>query len=133
MSGSGSKQDNMRLDRWLWAARFFKTRQLASEAVKGGKVYVNGSRAKPAKTVAAGDELEIRRGAYIWVVRIDALSERRGPATQAAGLYTEHEASARERERVAGERRTLAAQIIYDRAQPSSRDRRAMRDRKRRQ
>lgn len=133
MAGSALKQENVRLDRWLWAARFFKTRHLASEAVKGGKVRVNGSRAKPAKTVAIGDELEIRRGAYTWAVRIDALSDRRGPATQAARLYTEHEASAVERERIAGERRTLAAQIIYDREQPSSRDRRAMRTRKRRQ
>ena len=125
--------DSIRLDRWLWAARFFKTRQLASEAVKGGKVRVNDNRAKPAKTVAIGDELEIRRGAYTWVLRIDALSEKRGPATQAAGLYTEHEASVIERARIAGERRTLAAQIIYDREQPSSRDRRAMRKRKRKQ
>jgi ribosome-associated heat shock protein Hsp15 len=133
MAGSVLEQENVRLDRWLWAARFFKTRQLASEAVKGGKVRVNGSRAKPAKTVAIGDALEIRRGAYTWAVRIDALSERRGSATQAAGLYTEDEASTIERARVAGERRTLAAQIIYDREQPSSRDRRAMRKRKRRQ
>ncbi len=133
MAGSELKQVNARLDRWLWAARFFKTRQLASEAVKGGKVRVNGGRAKPARTVAIGDELEIRRGAYTWAVRIDALSEKRGSATQAAGLYTETEASAIERERIAGEQRTLAAQIIYDREQPSSRDRRAMRKRKRRQ
>jgi ribosome-associated heat shock protein Hsp15 len=133
MVGNGPKQENVRLDRWLWAARFFKTRQLASEAVKGGKVRVNGSRAKPARMVAVGDELEIRRGAYTWAVRVDALSGRRGPASQAAGLYTEHEASAAERARIAGERRTLAAQIIYDREQPSPRDRRAMRQRKRRQ
>ncbi len=133
MAGSGQKQVNARLDRWLWAARFFKTRQLASDAVKGGKVRVNGGRAKPAKTVAIGDELEIRRGAYTWAVRIDALSEKRGSATLAAGLYTEHEASAIERERIAGERRTLAAQIIYDREEPSPRDRRAMRKRKRQQ
>ena len=133
MAGSGLKQTNVRLDRWLWAARFFKTRQLASDAVNGGKVRVNGGRAKPAKTVAIGDELEIRRGAYTWAVRIDALSEKRGSAIQAAGLYTEHEASAIERERIAGERRTLAAQIIYDREEPSSRDRRAMRNRKRHQ
>jgi ribosome-associated heat shock protein Hsp15 len=124
---------NVRLDRWLWAARFFKTRQLASEAVKGGKVRVNGNRVKPAKTVAVGDELEVRRGRYMWAVRIEALSNRRGPAAQAAGLYSEHEASAIERARIAGERRTLAAQIIFDRESPSSRDRRAMRKRKRQQ
>lgn len=129
----GFKSETVRLDRWLWAARFFKTRQLASEAVKGGKVHVNGKRARPAKMVAIGDELKIRRGAYTWVVRIDALSEKRGPATQATRLYSEHEASITERARIAGERRTLAAQIIYDREQPSSRDRRAMRKRKRQQ
>ncbi len=133
MAGNGIEQEHVRLDRWLWAARFFKTRQLASDAVKGGKVRVNGSRAKPAKTVTVGDELEIRRGAYTWTVRIDSLFDRRGPATQAARLYTEHEVSAIERARIAGERRTLAAQIIYDQEQPSSRDRRAMRTRKRRQ
>lgn len=133
MVNSGCTHTNVRLDRWLWAARFFKTRQLATEAVKGGKVRVNGNRAKPAKTVAIGDELEIRRGAYTWAVRIDALSERRGPAAQAAGLYTEHRTSAIERARIAGERRTLAAQIIYDREPPSPRHRRAMRKRKRQQ
>ncbi len=133
MADSGLKQETVRLDRWLWAARFFKTRQLASAAVTGGKIRVNGGRAKSAKMVAVGDELEIRRGAYTWAVRIDALSNKRGPATQAAKLYTEHEASAIERARIAGERRTMAAQIIYDRELPSPRDRRAMRKRKRQQ
>ncbi len=133
MADDNRKVSHTRLDKWLWAARFFKTRQLAAAAVKGGKVHVNGGRAKPAKTVAVGDALEIRRGHYTWVVRVDALSAKRGSADDASALYTESDHSISERARLAGERRTLAAQIVYDRQAPSSRERRAMRKRKRTQ
>src|SRR6266566_4734283 len=70
--------DSVRLDKWLWAARFFKTRGLAATAVSGGKVYVNGSRAKPAKLVHLGDELRVRLGTYDWFVTVRAVTERRG-------------------------------------------------------
>ncbi len=131
MTGTNNDFHVARLDKWLWAARFFKTRQLASGAVKGGKVLVNGGRAKPAKTIIVGDRLEIRRGHYTWAVRVDALSEKRGSATDAANLYTEFDYSIAERDRIAGERRALAAQVVYDRRAPSSREQRAMRRRKR--
>src|SRR5262249_6819744 len=83
----------MRLDKWLWAARFFKTRSLAQTAVAGGKVKVNGERVKPARDLAPGDRLAIRIGELEWAVLVKALSERRGPASVARTLYEEDESS----------------------------------------
>jgi ribosome-associated heat shock protein Hsp15 len=79
--------ERVRLDRWLWAARFFKTRALAAAAVAGGKVHVNGTRAKPAKQLQVGDALRIRLGPYEWLVTVRGLSERRGPPKTAHALY----------------------------------------------
>src|SRR5688572_31043484 len=93
--------DKVRLDKWLWAARFFKTRALAAEAVEGGKVQLNGDRPKRGRTLQVGDELRIRLGPYEHVVTVRALSDRRGPATQAAGLYQETDASRNAREALA--------------------------------
>jgi ribosome-associated heat shock protein Hsp15 len=76
-----SHEDDLRLDKWLWAARFFKTRGLAQEAIKGGKIEVNGDRPKPARHVQLGDMLRIRRGQFESVVRVTGLSRQRGPAT----------------------------------------------------
>jgi ribosome-associated heat shock protein Hsp15 len=76
--------ERVRLDKWLWAARFFKTRALAAEAVAGGKVQVNGDRAKRARPVQTGDEVRVRHGPYDHVVVVRALSARRGPASAAA-------------------------------------------------
>ena len=76
----------MRLDKWLWAARFFKTRSLATEAVLAGHVHVGGARVKPAREVRVGDVLEIRRATVRWTVEVRALAERRGPASEAATL-----------------------------------------------
>jgi ribosome-associated heat shock protein Hsp15 len=87
-----------RLDKWLWAARFFKTRSLATDAVLGGHVHLNGARVKPAKEVRVGDRLEIRIGTDTWVVAVLALADRRGPASVAATLYEETEASREARE-----------------------------------
>src|SRR4249919_4309330 len=84
-----SGPSKVRLDKWLWAARFFKTRSLAAEAVAGGKVLVSGDRAKPAKLLQSGDEVRVRLGPYEHTIHVRALSERRGPATVAATLYEE--------------------------------------------
>ena len=85
--------EKVRIDKWLWAARFYKTRGLASEAIAGGKVQVNGDRAKRARPVQPGDELRIRQGPYEHHVVVRALSARRGPASMAAQLYEETSAS----------------------------------------
>src|SRR5829696_3336351 len=91
----------VRLDKWLWAARFFKTRALASEAIAGGKVQVNGDRAKRAKPLQVGDEVRVRQGPYEHLVTVRALSGRRGPASVAAELYEERPASVAAREAMA--------------------------------
>ena len=88
----------VRIDKWLWAARFFKTRSLAAEAVEGGKVQVNAERIKPAKILKAGDMLNIRNGHFAWEITVLALSERRGSAAEAAKLYSESDRSKKERE-----------------------------------
>ena len=93
--------DQVRIDKWLWAARFFKTRALASDAVKGGRVHVNGQAAKPAKDVRPGDRLEITVGRIRFTVDVVATSERRGPPAEAQRLYDETPESRAERERVA--------------------------------
>jgi ribosome-associated heat shock protein Hsp15 len=98
------ENETLRIDKWLWAARFFKTRALAAEAVAGGKVKVNGERVKAARAIRPDDTLTIHIGPYEHVVRVRALSAKRGPATQAALLYEESEPS-----RVA--RRELAARL----------------------
>lgn len=90
--------DSVRLDKWLWAARFFKTRALASEAVTRGKVLVNGNRSKSSRRIHLNDELQIRKGPYEWHVSVEGLSENRGPARDAVNLYTESETSISARE-----------------------------------
>jgi ribosome-associated heat shock protein Hsp15 len=92
------RSDDIRLDKWLWTARFFKTRALAAEAVNGGKVEVNGDRPKPSRVVRIGDELNIRRGPYEWGVIVREVSRLRGPAMQAQVLYEETAESIRKRE-----------------------------------
>src|SRR5829696_10240386 len=78
-----SPADRVRIDKWLWAARFFKARSLAADAVTAGKVELNGERVKPAKLLQPGDEVSVRLGPYLYVVQVRALSDRRGPATVA--------------------------------------------------
>jgi ribosome-associated heat shock protein Hsp15 len=89
MAETTTEDNTLRIDKWLWAARFFKTRALAAEAVAGGKVKVNGERAKAARAVRLGDALRIQIGPYEYDVRVRALSARRGPAPQAVLLYEE--------------------------------------------
>jgi ribosome-associated heat shock protein Hsp15 len=97
--------EHVRIDKWLWAARFFKTRSAASDAVSGGHVHVGGERVKPAKEVRVGDRIEIRRGEVRWTVVVAALADRRGPASVAASLYDETPESVEARERHRLERR----------------------------
>jgi ribosome-associated heat shock protein Hsp15 len=93
-----NEEKRLRIDKWLWAARFYKTRSLAADAVEGGKVQINGERVKPAKVLKAGDTLAIRNGHFAWQITVLALSERRGSATEATKLYSESEQSKKERE-----------------------------------
>jgi ribosome-associated heat shock protein Hsp15 len=118
--------DRMRIDRWLWVARFFKTRGLAAEAVRGGRVHVDGQGVKPGKEVGAGDALEISIGQVRRHVVVLATAPRRGPASEAALLYEETPESIAVRERQAAERR-LAAPPVFDRGgRPTKRDRRRL-------
>jgi ribosome-associated heat shock protein Hsp15 len=121
----GDRSDRVRLDKWLWAARFFKTRSLAVEAIDGGKVEVNGDRAKRAKQLQLGDEVRVRLGPYEHVVAVRGLSERRGPAVEAATLYEETAASRAAREATAERLRLGATLFQYEeRGRPTKRDRR---------
>jgi ribosome-associated heat shock protein Hsp15 len=116
----------MRIDKWLWAARFYKTRSLASAAVEGGHVEVNGERAKPSKQIREGDTLRIRLNQLTHVVNVRGLSERRGPASDARQLYEETEESRLERERLTEQRRLAPPPAYEEGGRPSKRDRRDM-------
>ena len=119
--------ERVRIDKWLWAARFFKTRSLASQAVDGGKIQLNGQRVKPAKDVKPGDELLIRVAELEWTVSVVALSERRGPAEAARKLYIESEASQARRQAAIEMRRLQAVPVREERGRPTKRDRRLIR------
>ena len=116
----------VRVDKWLWAARLAKTRALAVDAVKGGRVELNGQRVKPSKEVRPGDELEITSGPYRRVVIVHALSDRRRPAKEAALLYEETAASVAARERIAAQRQLEAVPSPRPGGRPTKRDRRRM-------
>jgi ribosome-associated heat shock protein Hsp15 len=118
----------MRLDKWLWAARFFKTRSLAQHAIAAGRVKLNEERTKPAHALKAGDLLSVRVGELEWQVRVLALAERRGPAPQARQLYAETEASRVERERRMDLRRWGAEPAAGRKGRPTKRDRRQLDD-----
>jgi ribosome-associated heat shock protein Hsp15 len=118
--------DRVRVDKWLWAARCFRTRGAATEAVLGGHVQVNDARAKPARDLAVGDRLEITRSRERWTVVVTGLADRRGPASVAATLYEETPESEAERKRRRDERR-LARPLGADlSARPTKRDRRRL-------
>jgi ribosome-associated heat shock protein Hsp15 len=121
---SDQEDGRVRLDKWLWAARFFKTRALAAEAVEGGKVEVNGDRPKRARPIQIGDEIRIRLGPFEHTMTVRALSGRRGPASEAAGLYQETEASRTRREALSIQLKSLHAAFGPDKGRPSKKDRR---------
>jgi ribosome-associated heat shock protein Hsp15 len=114
----------VRIDKWLWAARFFKTRSLAAEAVAGGKVQVNGERVKRAKQLQIGDEVRIRQGPYEHQIVVRELSDRRGPAADAAALYEEKPESRAAREAMALQLKSLHAVFAPERGRPTKKDRR---------
>jgi len=127
MPASASAPSKVRLDKWLWAARFFKTRSLAAEAIAAGKVQVAGDRAKPAKLLQEGDEVRVRLGPYEHTVLVRGLSERRGPATVAATLYEETADSIAARARLREQLRMAHATVVYEeKVRPSKRDRREL-------
>jgi ribosome-associated heat shock protein Hsp15 len=132
----GQGPDRVRVDKWLWAARFYKTRSLATEAVTGGKVEVNGERTKPAKTVKVGDEIKVRLAPYEHILIVRDLAERRGPASVAQALYEETEASRAARQRLAAQLASAPAMFVYEeKGRPTKKDRRDLSrfiDRKRR-
>jgi ribosome-associated heat shock protein Hsp15 len=114
----------VRLDKWLWAARFFKTRALAATAIETGKVEVNAERAKRAKQLQVGDSLRIRLGPYNHLVTVRALAENRGPAPVAAMLYEETEESRAAREAMGLQVKIARSVPGYDRGRPTKKDRR---------
>ena len=117
----------VRLDRWLWAARFFKTRSLAKTAIEGGKVHLNQQRVKPAKEVRIGQTLEIRKGDTVFEVVVDALSDKRGAAPVAQTLYTETDTSIEQRQADAARRRMERAGLKVPESKPSKKQRRDLR------
>ncbi len=124
---TGESLQGVRIDRWLWAARFFKTRSLAKHAVEGGKVHLQGQRAKPAKEVRVGQELSIRRGETVMTVVITQLSAQRGPAKVAQLLYEETATSIEQRQAISARRRMERAGLRVPSGKPSKKERRDLR------
>jgi ribosome-associated heat shock protein Hsp15 len=116
--------DGIRLDKWLWTARFFKTRQLAIEAINGGKVHINGQRTKPGRTVRPGTRMTVHKGQMEWELEVKAVSKQRRPAKEAALLYEESETSRMRRQELARERRDRGSLRPAPGGRPSKRDRR---------
>jgi ribosome-associated heat shock protein Hsp15 len=114
----------IRLDKWLWAARFFKTRRLAVEAITGGKIQVNGQRSKPGKTVQAGTRLIVHKGSLEWDLVVKAVAKQRRPASEAVLLYEESEDSRLRRQELARQRREIGARVQAAKGRPNKRDRR---------
>ena len=123
-SPSPPPEASERLDKWLWAARFFKTRNLAAQAVSGGKVEVNGLRAKPARRIRTGERLTIRRGVTQWVVMVRGLNRERRPAREAVLLYEETPESRQARSSEEERRRQAHARRQRGLGRPTKRDRR---------
>ena len=116
----------MRLDKWLWAARFFKTRSLAQQAIEAGRATLNDQRVKPAHALKVSDFVSVRVGELTWRIRVKELSERRGPAEQARKLYEETPESRAERERRMDLRRLSPEPAAAIKGRPTKRDRRRL-------
>jgi len=116
----------LRIDKWLWTARFYKTRTLAAHAVESGQVRVNGERVKPAHAVGPGSRVEVRKQSLAWIVEVTGVAERRGSATDAAALYRETEDSAATRARMLAERAAVSGRRVPGR--PTKKDRRKLED-----
>jgi ribosome-associated heat shock protein Hsp15 len=129
-------QDNhaaIRADKWLWAARFFKTRSLAMAAINGGKVHLNGSRIKPAHKLGIGDQLTIRKGPYTFAITVAGLSLQRGPAEVARSLYSESQESQQQRQRIREQQQLLGKLAHRHERRPDKRERRQIHQFKNRQ
>ena len=123
----GAPAGKVRVDKWLWAARFFKTRSLAQEAVDGGKVDVNGERAKRSKLVQAGDRIQLRKGAELWQLEVRDIASRRGSAEIAQSLYQDVEEGRAKREAVRDGLRSMNTAFTHGDSRPGKRDRRELR------
>ncbi len=119
-------ESTVRLDKWLWASRFYKTRAAAVQAIRAGRVDVNDVRAKPAKTLSLGDRVRIRKSPFEFRLTVRALSQQRGRAAQAALLYEEDPAGKAERERLAQQLRIAPTPSYEGKGRPTKRDRREM-------
>ncbi len=124
MASAAEASGSVRLDKWVWAARFFKTRQLAIEAINAGRIDVNGERAKPAKALRLGDELLLRKPPYTFHLCVRGISEKRVSATLARALYEEKPESVAAREALQQEQRDLPPPVFKGR--PTKQDRRAL-------
>ena len=117
-------EEQQRLDKWLWASRFYKTRALASEAISGGKVHLNGDRVRPSRNIKVGDQLEITRGQFEFHITVEGLNKHRRPASEAQLLYTESQESIEKRKSLAESIRILNANIPHTEKRPSKKQRR---------
>jgi len=122
--------ESVRIDKWLWAARFYKTRSLAAQAVDGGKVQLNGARVKRARALAVGDRLSIHKGGYEYGIEVLALSQRRGPAKVAQTLYEESAQSIAKRAALSEQHKLAAASTPHPQRKPDKKARRQLREMK---
>ncbi len=123
---SDSDHEKCRIDKWLWAARFYKTRALAREAVKGGKVHANHERIKPSRTVNIGDVLSITRNETTYIVVVEAINHQRRPAKEAQLLYKETDESIKQRENLRQAMKLASAATHYADKRPSKKQRRSI-------
>lgn len=125
---TGTATTRVRFDKWLWAARFYKTRSLATQAIEAGQVRIDGERVKPAHAVRPGERMVMRRGGLVWDVVVIALSDRRGGAADAAKLYAEAAASIAAREQEIARRKAAVASAPAWPGRPTKRERRKLQE-----